>query len=185
MHLRLFIVRLECIFNPCSGRSERWDWSKLPGCSCTLAPLFHSYLIGPRHLKWQSVNVWVHKSLRFASGWSRKDRKPVVNQNKNLWVSLSCRSSVRPPSLSCHLLPSIPLPLFVFLVSLLLWWLKAALSALSVTISGCVWRVYCRCVSARAQHRCISPLPRITAGWQHTLIQSHTQCMKSSFDNLC
>ena len=40
-HLRLFNIRLECIFNPLSGRSERWDWSKLPGCSCTLAPLFH------------------------------------------------------------------------------------------------------------------------------------------------
>lgn len=35
---------------------------------------------------------------------------------------------------------------FFFLARLLPWWLKAALSALSVTISGCVWYVCCSCV---------------------------------------
>lgn len=54
------------------------------------------------------------------------------------------------------------------------WWLRAALSALSVTISGrCV---YCRyaCACARVQHGCIKPLSWVSAERGHILIQSHT-----------
>lgn len=50
------------------------------------------------------------------------------------------------PPLSCQPFQSVSLPPSFFLVRLSPWWLKAALSALSVTISGCVWRECLRCV---------------------------------------
>lgn len=129
-----------------------------------------------RHLLVQILCIYLWIKIQHMVASSRS----VLKSSEISWLTLQKQCPVSSTLLfaifsQSFLSPvsSVPLPPFFFLVRLLSWWLKAALSALSVTISGCVWSVYCRCVSACVQHRCINPLPWVIAGWEHTLIQSN------------
>lgn len=125
----------------------------------------------------------------FPSGEVTKMRARGKKANRDLWATSARLASSSSPCLSrCLSSPLHPLlsslsalsgsPLsldFFCLVRLPSWWLKAALSALSVTISGHVCALgACVGVSARVQHRCINTLRRVIAGLEQILIQSYT-----------